>query len=1218
MPWVSGRHARLFALKTRPELNGVEVILLDFNVSTERWGVQVIVSTELLSVKASNLESSASLLELLGADEINCILMHVPLRGITVIMQTCRQLSDRAASIAKSAGWQLEHATLMELVHGGADASVIREKHHRLVNNTLSRHPALPRQASDIQQLIDGGLFCDDGFLHDELLGAARFVVRSGGTLNCLHALWDLSEVAECAEWASELRIDLVRTVQDSVCALLRCSRDNLGQAVWENFDECGFTLLHHAALCGASLSMVELLVGTSPETTTAPDDDDLLPMHHAAICGSSPQVVRLLIQHTLRSLPHLVEEVYGPESGCTLLHLALQGGKGAWDLPRRSDPPLSSSQNAVAMMLLCELQTLAPPPVDWDDFVPPAQQPIMVPAWAPSRRYPLHLAAVAAAAQPLIAALLEAYPPAARLRDARPNHSDLAQPYGYLPAHYALGAARGDCYSSCRPCSAQVQAILLAAYPFEEWPLIDLIRAGPTALAEPAVEALVLSRIANLSEEEECTAWYEPQGGKVESDLFLHVAVAHAATPPILSALISRRPEHARVFTIGSGQRVLPLHLARTAGATTLLLSAHPEGAKHRSKGREPFCEPLAYALRNGAPDDVVRVLTAHHREFELDAFANEIRTLGRTWSLMRKSSRVDMHRMWKGCNAREAGLRRLIRTDLAAAEDASPLLAAIIEERDVEVVRALLAEVGGREGVSRGARPWGCDCPNAGGCPRCVGRRLPGGWTPLHEAACQGRPDLVELLLVAGADATCVTAVHREGGGNTPLAVAIDQQHQSCVELLQAHLAREIEVHDASRQGDQADLAREIEVVAFSGQGIPSGQLAELRRVSKLEPVHAFLSMLSQCFAKELEAMPAAATAHFADGLDVAKWATSSPADSPSIAYLNSTSVTLVLTFAIQLACFRYAWVRSGCTYPRMAGTIGHSQGVAAALVVALASCEHSFTEHACVFGRVLLRLGLTISQRVPPADSYALAVLKATTDEVALRVRAHSGVYLVVCNGARACTVAGGQKALEAFHKAAVADRVTCKRLPVRAPYHCAELLSEACAATLQQLADEPPIRASQLKLPCWSCVDGSDISVSGLSTLQGYLVDALCRLPVDWPRAVNAAVKGARGNALNSCTDEGPRGDASSSAERHIPLVFVDFGPGGGSGVARMTNVICKEDLNERDDMPSCRAEYFTQRHCVPGQLPQSWLQWIRSSEESPDDADSELQLAALVL
>ena len=100
--------------------------------------------------------------------------------------------------------------------------------------------------------------------------------------------------------------------------------------------------------------------------------------------------------------------------------------------------------------------------------------------------------------------------------------------------------------------------------------------------------------------------------------------------------------------------------------------------------------------------------------------------------------------------------------------------------------------------------------------------------------------------------------------GGGNTPLAVAIDQQHKSCVELLQAHLAREIEVHDASRQGDQADLAREIEVVAFSGQGIPSGQLAELRRVSKLEPVHAFLSMLSQCFAKELEAMPAAATAH------------------------------------------------------------------------------------------------------------------------------------------------------------------------------------------------------------------------------------------------------------------------------------------------------------------------------------------------------------------
>ena len=67
--------------------------------------------------------------------------------------------------------------------------------------------------------------------------------------------------------------------------------------------------------------------------------------------------------------------------------------------------------------------------------------------------------------------------------------------------------------------------------------------------------------------------------------------------------------------------------------------------------------------------------------------------------------------------------------------------------------------------------------------------------------------------------------------------------------------------------------------------------------------------------------------------------------------------------------------------------------------------------------------------------------------------------------------------------------------------------------------------------------------------------------------------------------------------SSNADGELEAFgLVDYGPGGGSGVARMSAVVALEE-----ELPLV-AEYFTQRHCVRGKLPQSWLKWIRSEEE----------------
>ena len=49
------------------------------------------------------------------------------------------------------------------------------------------------------------------------------------------------------------------------------------------------------------------------------------------------------------------------------------------------------------------------------------------------------------------------------------------------------------------------------------------------------------------------------------------------------------------------------------------------------------------------------------------------------------------------------------------------------------LEIVQGLLLNAGAD--VNRGCKPWGCDCSSSGGCVQCMGRKLAGGWTPLHE---------------------------------------------------------------------------------------------------------------------------------------------------------------------------------------------------------------------------------------------------------------------------------------------------------------------------------------------------------------------------------------------------------------------------------------------------------------------------------------------------
>jgi ankyrin repeat protein len=90
-----------------------------------------------------------------------------------------------------------------------------------------------------------------------------------------------------------------------------------------------------------------------------------------------------------------------------------------------------------------------------------------------------------------------------------------------------------------------------------------------------------------------------------------------------------------------------------------------------------------------------------------------------------------------------------------------------------------------------------------------RTVERDGQGGWTPLHLAVADGQPDVVRVLVGAGADLTARTDFNR-----TPLHVAL-QVRPEFVPLLQ-ELGAEVDAPSAAYLGDVDQLARHLDAGA------------------------------------------------------------------------------------------------------------------------------------------------------------------------------------------------------------------------------------------------------------------------------------------------------------------------------------------------------------------------------------------------------------------
>jgi len=93
-----------------------------------------------------------------------------------------------------------------------------------------------------------------------------------------------------------------------------------------------------------------------------------------------------------------------------------------------------------------------------------------------------------------------------------------------------------------------------------------------------------------------------------------------------------------------------------------------------------------------------------------------------------------------------------------------------------------------------------------------RSVERDGQGGWTPLHLAVADGQPDVVRVLVEAGADLTARTEFNR-----TPLHVAL-QQRPELVPLLR-ELGAQVDAPTAAYLGDVDQLTRHLDDGAEPG---------------------------------------------------------------------------------------------------------------------------------------------------------------------------------------------------------------------------------------------------------------------------------------------------------------------------------------------------------------------------------------------------------------
>mmetsp|Transcript_42559 Transcript_42559/g.102543 ORF Transcript_42559/g.102543 Transcript_42559/m.102543 type:complete len:3788 (-) Transcript_42559:229-11592(-) len=361
---------------------------------------------------------------------------------------------------------------------------------------------------------------------------------------------------------------------------------------------------------------------------------------------------------------------------------------------------------------------------------------------------------------------------------------------------------------------------------------------------------------------------------------------------------------------------------------------------------------------------------------------------------------------------------------------------------------------------------------------------------------------------------------------------------------------------------------------VFQFGGQAIP--YFAELQKLLKENPG---VRPLFDRAAADLSKLGGADEVHteLPRGLDVHVWVDGT---APAAAYLARTPVSYPLSGLTQMLMYYAALKRSGVE-PQQAksscgGAIGHSSGICAAVVAAVATSWDHLEELICDMVRYLFWHGVRCQRETPsmiadpdlkksgdsptpmlsvrgltvPVLEQAIASYNESYDTTDSR-NFNKAVRIGLINGPENCVVVGYAEALNAFSAGLKRQlppaedsqgRVPFSKrkhsyvldfLDVTAPFH-SPVLAAAIPMILEDAKRGSPLiwnlKGSDLAFPVYSTVDGSDLRNASGSLLE-KLVDMQAHQLLDWNKTT-----------------------ASIGGE---PTVVVDFGPGGTRGTAAFT-------------------------------------------------------------
>ncbi|MBX7057910.1 MAG: DUF1729 domain-containing protein [Leptospirales bacterium] len=333
---------------------------------------------------------------------------------------------------------------------------------------------------------------------------------------------------------------------------------------------------------------------------------------------------------------------------------------------------------------------------------------------------------------------------------------------------------------------------------------------------------------------------------------------------------------------------------------------------------------------------------------------------------------------------------------------------------------------------------------------------------------------------------------------------------------------------------------------LVQFAGQG--NTFLNELRKLHDEDPIgHApYFELLCSTLQQELRSEAMEHPEWFFDGFDLRAWLNSSDF-SPPEAILLEPQISGPLIFAAQIGNFLRFVNRSYGYEPfisRCAASIGHSQGINAALFAVSLQNADQFSERFASFIRMLLWQGYRARERYSVSNddpalrqlaaecgdrepspmavcSMASELLERHMDEYNARSADPSRrVYIGLRNSKDTSILVGTHYGLARFRAAlheAGRQPESWAYLKVTAPYHSPHLKGapDALLQDMQRIGFR--LNGGELRAPVYSTIDGADLRAAG--DLQRCLASIALTEPLDWPAALSASRSSPAAYILN---------------------------------------------------------------------------------------------------